>query len=78
MSLPLKDVHIRLSHQRHGMATVFAELDGEALSEWCRKIVEAEIDRRAHDVTVAASELRRLGFCGSERDSADWPEVPKR
>jgi hypothetical protein len=67
MSLPLKDVHIRLSQERHGAAAVFADLDGESLVEWCRRVVEREIDRRVHEATVVATQLHRLGLSGSER-----------
>ena len=66
MSLPKPDLHIRLSTDAKGMLRLLAEVQQLPESVVAAQLLERSILGEGHVLKVAARQLHRAGFAGSE------------
>lgn len=65
MSLDLKSVHVRLSHEAHAALSTLADLYDADNAEMCRRLLEECLLGRLHGVKVAVANLQRAGMLGT-------------
>ena len=64
MSLPRKDVRVKLDFDMHEAMVICAELDGIGLERWCEKTVCDAVRRRVHAANVLAKRSKELKISG--------------
>lgn len=70
MALDRPDVKVRLDQDKHDALKVFARLEGLTITEYCERVVTADLAKRIADTNLAHAELLRLGIFGKSRESS--------
>ena len=69
MSLPKPDLHVRLSLDAKAMLRLLADVEQVPESVVAARYLEEALLGKGHVLKVAARQLRRAGFAGSEGDA---------
>lgn len=62
MALPLKDIHVHVSHEAHAVLSVIAEAEGLPLSTWVKQTLIEAAEKKARSARMIATECERVGF----------------
>lgn len=73
MTLPRKDVRLKLDDADHAVLKLVAESQGLDLDDWCEAVLVRESRRAFHAAIVLARTAQRLGI-----DEKAIPEMPRR
>lgn len=65
MSLPRKDVRLKLDADMHEALTIVCELDGSNLDKWVERVVCKAVRDRVHAANMLAKRVERLSLYGN-------------
>jgi hypothetical protein len=72
MSLPAKDVHVRLSPEMFDRLAVLAAVNNDGIAEYAAFLLDKAIVGEFHAVTLQAERLKRLGIGETLRDETGF------
>lgn len=73
MSLPRKDIRLKVSHDAHVAITVIALADGLLLAEWCERELLKVLRRRVHEASLIAGNCKSLDLSGNGGECENHP-----
>ena len=77
MSLPRKDVRLKLDADMHEALTIVCEIDNSNIDRWVERVVCDAIRRRVHSANVLAKRAESLRISGKAGETnSDWSELP--
>lgn len=68
MSLPRKDVRLKLDHDIHAACAAIAESVDMLPAEWCEQVMVGIITKRVHEASLMIGRLEASGSLGTFRD----------
>lgn len=67
MSLPLKDVRLKLDAEMHAAMTILADVAGVTDADWYERELARVIREQIHAASIVATRLRDAGITGNRR-----------
>ena len=76
MTLPRKDVRLKLDADMHEALTIVCEIDGSNIDRWVERIVCEAVRRRVHSANVLAKRAESLRISGKSGElNSDFGET---